>query len=246
MRGLLRKVRDRAGKVLRPRREGDLEATRWKLTKRYIRGDGLEIGALNLPLALPEGASVRYVDRLPLPELRRQYPELAGKKLVVPDIIDNGEVLGKVSDQSVDFVIANHLIEHTENPIATIKNHLRVLRPGGVLYLAVPDKRHTFDRDRPVTSIAHLWRDYREGPDWSRRDHFVEWVRLMEKAPDDKVPARVAKLMKTNYSIHFHVWTKDGFTKFLRHLKRALRFPFTIEATKPNGHEFIVILRKTS
>lgn len=78
-------------------------------------------------------------------------------------------------------MIANHFLEHCENPIKAFLNMLRVLRPGGILFLAVPDKRHTFDRDRPVTPLAHLVRDYEEGPGWSRKGHFEEWVRLVHK-----------------------------------------------------------------
>jgi hypothetical protein len=48
-------------------------------------------------------------------------------------------------------------------PTVALGNMIRVLRPGGVLYLAVPDKRYTFDADRPVTPTDHLLRDHREG-----------------------------------------------------------------------------------
>ena len=34
--------------------------------------------------------------------------------------------------------------------------------PGSILYLAVPDKRYTFDADRPVTPTDHVLRDYQE------------------------------------------------------------------------------------
>src|ERR1700748_3538530 len=39
------------------------------LARRYLRGRGLEIGALTTPLRLPPGVSARYVDRLPRDEL---------------------------------------------------------------------------------------------------------------------------------------------------------------------------------
>ena len=116
----------------------------------------MEVGALHQPLPVPDRAHVAYVDRLPLNELRRHYPELDGYDLVEPDILDDGESLGSLADGSQDFVIANHFIEHTQDPLGTIANHLRVLRPGGILYMAVPDKRFTFDRDRPPTTIDHL------------------------------------------------------------------------------------------
>ena len=82
---------------------------------------------------------ISYVDRMPVDELRKHYPELAGYDLINVDIIDDGENLLLIADSLVDFVIANHMIEHCQNPIGTIKQHLRVLKPNGILYMAVPD-----------------------------------------------------------------------------------------------------------
>ena len=186
---------------------------------------------------------MRYVDRMTTDELRGQYPELADHELVEPDIIDDGEVLGAVADASLDFVIANHFIEHCQNPIAALRNHLRALRPGGVLYMAVPDKRETFDRDRPLTSLDHLVRDYREGPEGSRRAHFEEYSRLVDKREDAEAHAR--ELLAANYSIHFHVWTPATFLQLLLHCRDELAFPFEIEAFQRNEFEFIVILSRS-
>lgn len=46
------------------------------LADRFLRGDGIEIGALHRPVPLPEGATVRYVDRLYTDDLRSEYNEL--------------------------------------------------------------------------------------------------------------------------------------------------------------------------
>src|SRR5689334_8166459 len=104
---------------------------------RYLRGRGVEIGALNRPLKTYHGAKVRYVDRLPTKELRRAYPEMADQPLVEVEHVDNGETLGVIADASCDFVIANHIIEHTRNPIGAIENMLRILKPDGILYMAL-------------------------------------------------------------------------------------------------------------
>ena len=65
--------------------------SRQTIAHEYLRGEGLEIGALSLPLELPCGASAKYVDRLTVTELRKHYPELAGVPLVNVDIQDDGE-----------------------------------------------------------------------------------------------------------------------------------------------------------
>jgi predicted SAM-dependent methyltransferase len=91
-----------------------------------------------------------------VPELRRQYKELDSKELVEVDIVDNGEALSSIENGMVDFVVANHLIEHCEDPIGALSNWLRATRKGGIVYMAVPDKRFCFDHKRPLTEFDHL------------------------------------------------------------------------------------------
>src|ERR1700730_2220399 len=107
--------------------------------KHHICGEGVEIGALHHPFDLT-GLSVtrvRYVDRLPADQLRLQYPELKNETFVPIDIIDDGQTLKTIPDESLDFVIANHLIEHCDNPLGAIEAWLSKLRGGGVIFMAV-------------------------------------------------------------------------------------------------------------
>lgn len=211
----------------------------------YLRGEGLEIGALNFPLQVPGAAKVRYVDRLTVAELREQYPELNSVELVSPDILADGELLETVPDSSQDFVIANHFVEHCQNPFLALSNMFRVLKEGGILYMAIPDKRYTFDVDRPVTPVEHLVRDYEEGPAWSKRQHFEEWARFVNKAADvSQISDRADELMEMDYSIHFHVWTQREMFDFLAAFRRTLNLSFDIELFLKNGHECIFVLRK--
>jgi SAM-dependent methyltransferase len=217
---------------------------RVRLARRFLRGDGLEIGALHLPLPMPRDAHARYVDRMDEHRLVGEYPELEGHDLVHVDVVDDGERLSTVADASVDFVVANHFLEHAEDPIGTLAQHTRVLRPGGILFLANPDPRETFDRDRPLTTIEHLARDHREGPEVSRREHYDEWVRVVERAPEPEVAARSAELRDASYSIHFHVWTPSVFAELVHHCAHEEGIPLGLEAVVPVRHEFITILRK--
>jgi predicted SAM-dependent methyltransferase len=218
---------------------------RQRISRRYLRGEGLEIGALHRPLPIPRGVSVRYVDRMDVADLRAHYPELRDEQLVEVDIIDNGETLGSQPDASVDFIIANHFIEHTEDPIGALANQLRVVRPGGILYLAVPDRRKTFDADREPQPLDHIVRDHRGGPAWSRPIHQEEWARLVEKVVPKEIPARVQWLEDHDYSIHFHVWDPDEFRLLLEFARDQEHLPFAIEQLARNDHEFIAILRRT-
>ena len=210
----------------------------------YLRGRGIEIGALHNPLPVSPLAHVKYVDHLTVEGLRGQYPELREKKLVAVDILDDGERLLTISGSSQDFVIANHFLEHCENPLLALENSFRVLRMDGMLYLALPDMRYTFDRDRPATTLDHLKRCYAEGPQWARRRHYEEWVQQFHKGKDDEFIAReVEHLMSMKYSIHHHVWTQWEMLELLADMRK--RFTFEIEMMVRREHEVIFIIRKT-
>ena len=107
----------------------------------------------------------------------------------------------------------------------------------------VPDKRFTFDRDRPVTPLAHLLRDHEDGPQWSRRGHFEEYVRLaLAIADPDAAEQKVEELLAADYSIHFHVWTQREFAELLA--ATAAETGFEIELFVKRKYEVITVVRK--
>ena len=214
----------------------------------WLRGDGIEIGALNMPLGVPRGARVRYVDRLTVPEQRRQYPEFAGAELPAVDVIGSAEDLSPFEDSSLDFVIASHLLEHLEDPIAALLEFERVLRNGGVVYLGLPDQRGSFDRERELTSVSHLIRDHEDGVLTSRRDHYVDWARHVVHVEPDDLDRYVEAQMSDAYSIHFHCWQPDTFLDFFVAAREKVGLDFEVAAFAPpeaeDDLEFIVILAK--
>jgi predicted SAM-dependent methyltransferase len=238
------------------KREGELreERDRWRTIAtqprhfaayRYVKGSGIEIGALHRPLHIYNDAQVRYVDRLTAEEIRRTYPKVAVRPQVSVDIVDSGETLGTLGDATCDFVVANHVLEHTRNPIGSVANMLRVLRPNGILYLAIPDKRFTFDIARPTTSYEHLRRDYEEGPDWSDGQHYEEWVQYVGKIPAGAQQQRQAEaLYRNRANIHFHAWTQFEIIEMFANMRRDFGFPIEFEVVVKERRELIVVLRK--
>ena len=224
--------------------EGNEYQNRNRIIKQFIKaGSGIEIGALHHPAKVRRGVQVKYVDRLSVEMLRHHYPELNKTELVRVDIMADGETLEPFEDFTQDFVIANHLLEHCQNPILAVENMLRVVKRSGILFLSIPDKRYSFDVYRPVTPYGHLVKDYIEGPGVSRRQHFEEWVRLVNKVIDDiEAERQVKHLMEINYSIHFHVWTETEMIEFF--LKQKSKYDFNIELFSHNVNEMIFVLRK--
>ena len=224
--------------------ELEAEKERRRLSHKYLRGRGIEIGALHTPLPLPPEAEVLYVDRCDTELLPLLYPEVAAFTFVPVDIVDDGEVLGTLEDSSVDFVIANHFLEHCQDPLGALSAHIRVLRDGGVLYCAVPDCRSTFDSVRERTTFDHLWRDHTEGPGWSRRAHYQDWTEKVSKRLGAEYEAFWRLLDALDYSIHFHVWSPLDFLDALLRARVLMQLPVDIQEFVQHSNECIVILRK--
>jgi predicted SAM-dependent methyltransferase len=227
---------------------------RAELAYRFLAGDGLEIGALHRPLKVPPQARVSYVDRMSVEDLVASYADdVAGKELVPVEVVDDGETLATVEDGSQDFIVANHFLEHTADPIGTIGNHLAKLRPGGVLFYAVPDKRYSFDFRREVTPLAHLIRDHEEGPEVSRREHYDEWGLLVTGTEEERAapnwPERGAEMARAleaeDYSIHHHAWTESAFLELLLHCQERFDVGIEIEAVARGGEEIVAVLRRS-
>ena len=100
-----------------------------------LRGKGLEIGAFHEPACLPENCSVSYFDALDREQAAKRFPEIDSTRLVNIDIIgdiDQRDLKKSVPGNSLDFVIANHVIEHVASPIAMIEDVTAILKEGGV------------------------------------------------------------------------------------------------------------------
>jgi GT2 family glycosyltransferase/2-polyprenyl-3-methyl-5-hydroxy-6-metoxy-1,4-benzoquinol methylase/glycosyltransferase involved in cell wall biosynthesis len=228
----------------------DASDTRFAIAQRYLRGDGIEIGALQNPLRLPSAARVRYVDRATVPELRASYPELDGQPLVEPAILANAEDLASVPAESQDFVVANHVLEHMRNPLGALEQWLRVLKPGGTMYVAIPDRANPLDRHREVTAYRHLLEDLsgsgRKGTDEDRVAYFDCVRSAHPELPPAEQDALAEKYLQQDYSIHFHAFDRELFERVLQHACDGARANLVelVENLTEGYVEYIAVLRK--
>jgi len=185
-----------------------------------LSGIGLEIGAGASAFPVRPGVRVLYGDRLSYDQLLAdRYPGQRGCDIVPPDLVTDFDTIANIGDESLDFVIACHVIEHTRNPIGSIAAAHRRLRPGGRLLLVIPDMERTFDRDRPLTPLEHLVEDHRL-PDRARDlAHYEEFYRLAQPVAEDVHAATVARKFAEYYAIHYHVWTHASFAVMLDHVQ---------------------------
>jgi SAM-dependent methyltransferase len=98
--------------------------------------------------------------------------ELWGRAKAV-DIIAPGHEL-PLEDDSFDFVLASHVIEHIPDPIAALKEWARVARR--YIVLVVPHRDRTFDRDRPLTPLSELIERHESGFTSAEDRHWTVWT----------------------------------------------------------------------
>lgn len=93
------------------------------------------------------------------------------------DIVSPGDNL-PFKDNVWDFVISSHAIEHFYDPIKTIKEWFRVVKPGGYVYIIAPHKERTFDKDRPRTTLAELIQRHEQPtpPEVDDHRHYSVWI----------------------------------------------------------------------
>ncbi len=205
----------------------------------------MEIGALLNPMPLPKASEILFSDILTPEELERAYPGS-----LVPDIISDSERFPTLADGQFDFVVANHVLEHLSDPIRALKEWHRILRDNGLLMMALPDKRFTFDHGRQRTSLAHLVSDHNSDRPAQQlnRCHLLEWAEHVEHLVpgtsefDRWVSAQLAQ----GYSVHNHVWVAQDVFELLRWLNRHTRAAFALEKwcnSSPLRGEFILLLR---
>lgn len=211
---------------------------------KYLAGLGLEIGALHSPVPLPQGVLADYLDHCDAATLRSRFEVARKHYCVYPILVEGDASVAGLADAQYDFLVANHVLEHCENPIETLRAHLRIVKPGGRLMYALPDMRHTFDRHRALTTFDHLLDDFRNGPSRNRREHLVDYFGLVDGLEGEALAAAVADYMGNGRDIHFHTWT---LVTFHEHFQRAVAmglFDAELLDYGQNGTEFVVVLEK--
>ena len=195
-------------------------------------GAGLEIGPGYDPL-LPKamGYNVRTVDHLDAAGLRAKYRGAANVDVARIEEVDY--VLGEVGfadaigqTSAFDYIVASHVVEHTPDMLGFLQQCESLLKPDGVLVLAVPDKRYCFDVFQSLTSTGMILEAHQAGrlrpgigSIWDERaygavrDGAIGWSRQSSAKQQLKfftdLPAALATLQSSRQSLAYvdvHVW----------------------------------------
>ncbi len=178
-----------------------------------VRGEGLEVGPGANPLIKPsDTVRVRYVERKPVDEWVKLYPEAVNKKgqdevrsRFANYIQGDAARLDGIDDRSLDFIFSSHVFEHLSNPLGVIEHWARKLRPGGVIVGVVPDSRFCFDLRQPLSTIPEMLEERRREL-WETSDEkFARWCRFSAPGRDPKA------LKDQGYAVHAHFYTPSNF-----------------------------------
>ena len=230
---------------------------------------GLEIGPLSKPIITREMGNVRYVDHATTEELRKKcapWGTVDLSKIVNVDYVWGEKSLKEltINEYPFDYVLASHVIEHVPDFIGWLKEIRSVLKTGGILSLAIPDKRFTFDYLRNLTKPADILEayllqskqpslkqifDYKSEFVHRNKEYMWSIFGFKEKLIYEHSLNEAWEITKNAFSnkeytdVHCWVFTDISFLELVKTLVNLDMFDFKIARFFPRtGHEFFVSL----
>lgn len=226
------------------------------MLSRELQGNGVEFGPGCHPLKLGMFVkSIRYCDAHDRAAFAKLFPEAGESVRDFPDPIDFRlqfdrepfvDVIGRCS---LDFVVANHLLEHLLDPIGFLDQCYQLLAPGGMLFLGLPDKRWIFDRNRRRTTLADLIARHESGEKDASDERIAEFVNQVER-PNEPISAddpgvRDYLDAHRRRSVHLNVWILDDIVELLQYLGRERKMPWALYDGALGSGEILLLMRKT-
>lgn len=248
-----------------------------------LSGIGLEIGPMAWPVVEKEEGRIYYTDWTDTEALRernKDNPSLNDVKEIVDidfvwtpqkeleECVPFDRIFSK-GVQKFDYIVASHVIEHIANTVGWLRELFQVVKINGIVSLAFPDMRYTFDAYRTPTSISDVI------DTWIRNERIPTPRQIFENCTlafetsntvqqeDINIPITNRKqlydmegaLNLCTYSyfndmyldIHCTTWNPDNFSEIIKCLNdlNILKCEIIEITTVPEVGEFIVQLKKT-
>lgn len=143
--------------------------------------------------------------------------------LLINDVDDKVDItnMTQYKDNTFNFFICSHVLEHVEDDTKALKELYRVLKPGGkgILMTPIINKHGIQDEDPTVVDVSERWRRF------AQDDH----VRLYEKSVFlDRVKA-------AGFTIHVYGFWNLGLLSFLRNGIRLKSRLYIVKKDSDNG-----------
>lgn len=140
-----------------------------RLAFEYCKGEGIEFGAAaHNPFELPYCRNVAPCDGVNAvyeQDMRdfAMYSKEQGdmcQQIAPVDLV--GDMMHiPVEDNSLDYVISSHVIEHEPNPIQAFQNISRKIKDGGIVFMIFPKRNALYgDAIRPLTTLNAFIENY--------------------------------------------------------------------------------------
>jgi hypothetical protein len=236
-------------------------------------GRTIEIGPSYNPIAPKiDGWRTWTLDHMTREDLIAKYRGHAGvdvNRIEEVDFVWNGGPLINAVPVSLygtfDTLIASHVIEHTPDLVDFLDTAEILLKPTGVVVLAIPDKRYCFDYFQPLTTTGQVLTAHAEGRSRHPRSFAFDHVAYAVKDGDaiawGQHPSRGLSFVHTIQDarnlfasvetsedyVDLHAWrfTPASFELILLELARLGEADWRVERITPaNGCEFFVWLRR--
>ena len=143
----------------------DYQTSRSRVFAPYVDklARGIEIGPGYRPtFPKAQGYSITVIDHCPTEDLIAKYqmdqtvPDELVRQIEPVDVVWSG---GSYSDLpglagNADYVAASHVIEHATDVCGFLQDCASLLKPGGLLLLAIPDRNFVLDCYRPPSTLG--------------------------------------------------------------------------------------------
>jgi SAM-dependent methyltransferase len=135
-------------------------------------------------------------------------------------IICDGSDMSIIADDSYDFILSSHNLEHLANPVKALKEWQRVVRPGGGLILVLPNYEKIFDHRRKPTTVSHMLDDFNRDTQEDDLSHLPEILQLHDLTMDPAAGTIEEFRQRshdnfTNRCLHHHVFNEANSRELL-------------------------------
>jgi len=130
--------------------------------------------------------------------------------------------------------------------VKALKEWVRVVKPGGVVIVLLPDYRRTFDHRRKPTTVEHMLEDYELGRDERDLTHLEEILELHDISRDPAAGSAEHFRQRSlrnfeNRSLHHHVFDERNSRQLLEAVGLTVEI---LELAKP--HHIAILARCSS
>jgi SAM-dependent methyltransferase len=202
------------------------------LATKYCKGTGVEWGAAaHNPFGLAGSINVAPFSDDPNDPNRKDFEQYKKGQVELCGCYAEVDIAAEATavplpDQSQDYVISSHVVEHLPNLIGGFVEANRLLRPGGIFFIIFP-KRDALPSDvgRPITPLSHFIEDFETH---ATVDNHKPW-------DAQETPARA----------HYHVFTLQSMIELVEYCISAGILDWKIVAKEEtdskvgNGHTLV-------